>query len=410
MRRTTDAAILFRGASVGYGRRTILGPLDLEVPRGRITTLIGPNGAGKSTLLKTVTRELPLLSGDVELFGKDLHSYSPKELASVTAAVLTERIHPELLTCRDIVAVGRYPYTGAFGVLTEEDERKIDQALADVHAEEIADRDFTQISDGQKQRILLARALCQEPDLLILDEPTSYLDIKYKLDLLTVLQKMTRDRGMTVVMSLHEIDLAQKVSDLVVCVGKGGLFKVGTPEEVFQKSLIQDLYGMENGFYDAMFGSVEFLESDRTDGTREVNPSEGSGATVGTGVSGSLEGAGQSSPAHRVVVLSMGGAGIPVYRRLQKLGIAFSAGLLSELDVDYHLAREIADSVTAIPAFTPVTEAQLSEVKEAIDGADRVIGAGCPDDMNRSDALKELEEYSRRRGKLASPEEFFHGA
>lgn len=371
------AALELQEVCAGYGKRTIVGPVSLRIPRGRITTLIGPNGAGKSTLLKSITRELPLLSGKILLFGKDMQGLSQREIASEIAAVLTERIHPELLTCRDIVAVGRYPYTGAFGLLTDEDEKKIDQALKDVHAEEIADRDFEQISDGQKQRILLARALCQEPDLLILDEPTSYLDIKYKLDLLTVLQEMTRSRGMTVVMSLHEIDLAQKVSDLVVCVGTRGQLKAGAPEEIFRKDTIRELYGMEHGFYDALFGTVEFREQ----GQRKKRP--------------------------EVIVLSAGGTGVAVYRKLHKQKVSFSAGLLSEADVDYHLARELSTETVVVPAFQAADDEQIQRTEKAIDQAACVIDAGVPEGMQTPKELEQLEAYAEKAGKRVTPQEFF---
>lgn len=376
-------ALKLSSACVGYGKKRILGPVDLQVPAGKITTLIGPNGAGKSTLLKSITGELPLLSGRIDLFGRDLRSFTQHEAARRMAAVLTERIHPELLTCRDIVAVGRYPYTGAFGMLSEDDERKVDRALRDVHAEDIAERDFMQISDGQKQRILLARALCQEPELLILDEPTSYLDIKYKLDLLAVLQDMTRTRGMTVFMSLHEIDLAQKVSDLVVCVGENQVLLAGTPEEVFHKETMQRLYGMQNGYYDALFGTVEFS----------------------AGASGREQGQKEDWP--EVVVLSMGGTGIPVYRRLQKSGISFSGGLLSESDADYHLARETGVKTAVVPAFQPADGEQVRQALMVIDHAGCVIDAGVPEGMHASPALQKLREYAQHRGICLSPDEFY---
>lgn len=268
-------------------------------------------------------------------------------------------------------------------MLSEEDEQKVDQALRDVHAEDIAERDFLQISDGQKQRILLARALCQEPELLILDEPTSYLDIKYKLDLLAVLQDMTRRRGMTVFMSLHEIDLAQKVSDLVVCVGDHQLLLAGTPEEVFHKKTMQRLYGMQHGYYDALFGTVEFS-------------AESSGMEQG-----------QKEDWPRVVVLSMGGTGIPVYRRLQKSGISFSGGLLSESDADYHLAKETGVKTAAVPAFQPAGGEMVQQTLAVIDHAGWVIDAGVPENMHASPALQELREYAQHRGICLTPAEFF---
>ena len=173
------------------------------------------------------------------------------------AVVLTERIKTELMNCHDIVATGRYPYTGRLGILTKRDEELVEEAMEAVHAQELGNQDFNAISDGQRQRVLLARAICQEPEILILDEPTSFLDVKHKLELLAILEKMAREKKMTVIMSLHEIDLAQKVSDKIVCVQGENISHFGKPEEVFQEEIIRDLYGITNGSFDPRFGSIE---------------------------------------------------------------------------------------------------------------------------------------------------------
>src|SRR5699024_9588110 len=129
-------------------------------------------------------------------------------LAKRVAVVLTDRIHPELMTCGEVVAMGRYPYTNALGRLTAQDREIVARAMERVHALDLAEQDFTTLSDGQRQRIMLARALCQEPEVLILDEPTAYLDIRHKIELLDILREMAHEKGITVIMSLHEIDLA----------------------------------------------------------------------------------------------------------------------------------------------------------------------------------------------------------
>ena len=154
-----------RGLSVGYGGRPILSDVSLDIRRGEIVTLVGPNGSGKSTLLKTVTRRLPALSGKIFLDGEALDAIEAKRLASKMAVVLTDRVRPELMTCFDVAAAGRYPYTGSFGLLTKRDREIVDAALAQVNASDIAGHDFTSVSDGQRQRVLLARAIAQEPEI-----------------------------------------------------------------------------------------------------------------------------------------------------------------------------------------------------------------------------------------------------
>ena len=194
--------------TVGYNGKPLINQIQVGIHKGEIVTLIGPNGSGKSTILKSITRQLKILGGKVLYEENDLHKFSYKELSTRMAVVLTERMRPELMTCHDIVATGRYPYTGRLGILSREDENKVDEAMRIVHAEELGSRDFNAISDGQRQRVLLARAICQEPEIIVLDEPTSFLDIRHKLELLSILRSMAKEKGITVIMSLHEIDLA----------------------------------------------------------------------------------------------------------------------------------------------------------------------------------------------------------
>ena len=194
--------------TVGYRGKPILSDISMNIRRGSIVTLIGPNGAGKSTILKSIIRELSPLGGSVFLDGTALEDYSDPDFAKKTAVVMTGRPDPELMTCFDVAAAGRYPYTGRFGILSKEDKKKVMDALEMVRCESLADVLFQNTSDGQKQRILLARAICQEPELLVLDEPTSFLDIRHKLELLDILKKLVHERNVAVLMSLHELDLA----------------------------------------------------------------------------------------------------------------------------------------------------------------------------------------------------------
>ncbi|MFQ6978378.1 MAG: ABC transporter ATP-binding protein [Oscillibacter sp.] len=173
-----------KNLSVGYHGKPLIEDVSLCVQRGKIVTLIGPNGSGKSTILKTVIGQLPELSGTVYLDGETMRSRSRNDIARRMAILMTVRVEPELMTCRDVVSSGRYPYTGRLGVLRDEDKKIVEQSLSQVDALAFADAPFSAVSDGQRQRILLARALCQQPQLIVLDEPTSFLDIRYKLELL----------------------------------------------------------------------------------------------------------------------------------------------------------------------------------------------------------------------------------
>ena len=239
--------------SVGYGEKTVVSDIDLNAAAGQLLCLIGPNGAGKSTLLKTLIRALPPVRGEILLAGRALRDYRERELARLCAAVLTGKPEPELMRCGEVVAAGRYPYTGRLGLLTEKDRRVVREMMEKVGIAALAERDFTRISDGQRQRVLLARALCQEPRLLILDEPTSFLDIRHKLEFLQVLRDLAREREIAVVMSMHELELVRRFADCALCIRDGRVDRVGTPAEIFTGSYIDALYGMSPGSYAGLF-------------------------------------------------------------------------------------------------------------------------------------------------------------
>lgn len=318
---------------VGYGEKTVVEALDLRAEGGRIMTLIGPNGAGKSTILKTIIRQLAPLGGAVWLSGRELARLSQTDLARESAAVLTERPRPELMTCRDVISVGRYPHTGRLGVLTEADRAVVRDTIRLVGLEDVAEQDFDRISDGQRQRVMLARALCQEPKLLVLDEPTSYLDIRSKLEFLHLLRELVRERQLAVVMSLHELDLAQRFSDQIVCIRDGRADRVGTPEEIFAGDYIERLYGVAHGSFDPLFGVME--------PAARPGPPE-------------------------IFVIGGGGSGVPAYRRLWRMGVSFAAGVLHENDLDYPAARALASAVITERAFEPIGEACLSAASELL--------------------------------------------
>ena len=352
--------------TVGYNGKPLINDIEIGINKGEIVTLIGPNGAGKSTILKSITRQLAIVGGSVHFEGKEIREYSYRDLSCKMAVVLTERMKPELMTCHDIVATGRYPYTGRLGILSTEDEEKVEAALRIVHASELGGRDFNAISDGQRQRVLLARAICQEPDIILLDEPTSFLDIRHKLELLAILRNMAKANNITVIMSLHEIDLAMKISDRILCIKGDHIFREGKPDEVFEEKLIRELYSIDNGFFDPLFGSIELPEP-------------------------------KGEP--KVLVISSGGSGIPVYRRLQKENTAFIAGVLYENDIDYQLARLLAAEVITEKPFMPISPEVLEQAKDAVRRVERVINAGVT--IGETNAvLREILELAEAEGKL----------
>ena len=356
--------------SVGYNGSALISNIDIRVRAGEILTLIGPNGSGKSTILKSITKHLAAIRGDSYIADASVRGMSYRELSRKLAVVLTERIKGELLTCYDVVATGRYPYTNTLGLLSPEDRDKVYDAMEQVHAAELAERDFTAISDGQRQRILLARAICQEPEIIVLDEPTSFLDIRHKLELLSILRAMAKEKGITVILSLHEIDLAQKISDKVMCVHGDRIEHFGTPDEIFRPEIIDGLYGITRGTYNITFGSVEIP---RPEGTPEV------------------------------FVISGCGSGVETFRRLQKENTPFYAGILYENDVDCQVAGCLATEVVTEKPFMPIGEETYNRALALMKTCGTVICTGVPiGESNRR--MAELINQARALGLLRDGE------
>ncbi|MCM1134032.1 MAG: ABC transporter ATP-binding protein [Clostridium sp.] len=231
-----------RRLCVGYQEKPLIRDIEIGLDRGEILTVIGPNGAGKSTLLKSIAGQLSPLAGTVYLDKKDLSQMSGRELSREMAVVFTERMRTELMTCEEAAATGRHPYTGYFGVLSKADNEIVEEAMRLVHVWEIRRQDFNRISDGQRQRVMLARAICQEPEIILMDEPVSYLDIKHKLEFLSVLQELREKKGLTIIMSLHELELAKIISDKILCLKGEYVERWGPPQEIFQGDFIERLF------------------------------------------------------------------------------------------------------------------------------------------------------------------------
>ena len=352
--------------SVGYHGKALLSDIALKVKKGEILVLIGPNGAGKSTIIKSIIREMNPIGGNIYVKGRKISDFTSKEYAKTMSVVLTEKIKTEMMTCRDVVAMGRYPYTNYFGRLTKEDEVIVNESLKKVSALDIAENDFSQISDGQRQRIMLARAICQKPEVIVLDEPTSFLDIRHKIELLDILQEMAVKDNVAVIVSLHEIELAAKIADYVMCVGADGKIEFGRPEKIFTDDRISSLYGLTHGTYNCMYGSTELKKPEGTP---------------------------------KVFVAGGAGTGVFIYRELQRLGIAFRAGILYENDCDFPVAKALASEVITEKMFEPIGKEAFEAACRKIDKSDYVIDTGCPvGQMNAM--LKDVLEYAAEKKKI----------
>ncbi|MGI5989345.1 MAG: ABC transporter ATP-binding protein [Lachnospiraceae bacterium] len=351
--------------AAGYGRRVVVGDVSFELMPGEVMSLIGPNGAGKSTILKTVAGQLSALSGDVYYLGENSRTLTRNERAKRCAVVLTQRLSPENMTGRDVVETGRYPYTGRLGICRDEDREKADEAIRLFEASDIADRPFDELSDGQRQRLLLARAVCQDTGILVLDEPTSYLDLRYQLEILQTIRRLAMEKRLSVILSLHELDLARQVSDLVACVKDGKITRVGTPEEIFSGGSVAQLFDLPPDTFDGGTGCFYFPGA-------KTRP--------------------------RAFVISGGGSGVPVFSKLVRAGIPFATGILMENDIDCPAAvRQAAETVKS-PAFQVPGEEQMRRAKELIDSCQEVL-APVMALKTRAPWQEELLLYARDQGK-----------
>lgn len=231
--------------SVGYGKEPIVDSLELSIPESGITCIIGPNGCGKSTILKTIARLLKPSKGAVLLDGKSIHKQSTKSVAQ-KIAILSQSPHtPEEMTVKDLVSYGRSPYQKGFGQLNGKDWEMIHWALVETNLLDYADRYVHSLSGGQRQRVWIAMALAQDTDVLLLDEPTTYLDMAHQLDVLQVLEKLNKVQKKTIVMVLHDLNHASRFSDYLVSIRDGKIIKAGTPEEVMNNEVLRSVFDID---------------------------------------------------------------------------------------------------------------------------------------------------------------------
>lgn len=230
--------------SVAYGKHTIIPNLSVSIPKGKITALIGPNGCGKSTLLKTLVRINKPVSGEVMFEGEPLSSYGDKVLARSLSLLPQILVSPEGITVRKLVEYGRSPYVSHWGKLGKEDQVIVEQAMHDTGVFEFADQPVESLSGGQRQRVWIAMVMAQDTEVVMLDEPTTYLDMSHQVELMKLMQQMN-SKGKTVVVVLHDLNQASRYCDHLVVLEKGQLVAQGTPDEVFTETLLKRVFDLK---------------------------------------------------------------------------------------------------------------------------------------------------------------------
>ncbi len=256
-----ESVIELENLTTGYRSlsetKTITTGINTSLLRGELVCLIGPNGAGKSTLMRTISGDQKPLEGKVYLEGKNIHELTPKYLAKKLSLVLTERVHAGMLTAYEVVALGRFPYTDWSGKLKERDHQIIQEAIAMAGADELADSTLTELSDGERQKIMVARAFAQEPEVMILDEVTAFLDLPRRVEIMKLLRKMANESDKSILLSTHDMDLALRGADRIWLLPKNGPMQMGAPEDLILTGAFQEAFATEGMHFDNQSGAFK---------------------------------------------------------------------------------------------------------------------------------------------------------
>jgi iron complex transport system ATP-binding protein len=233
------------GLTLTYGQRTVIEGLTAEIPAGKITMIVGANACGKSTLLRGLSRLLKPASGTVTPDGKDIHARPARQLARSLGLLPQHPTAPDGITVRDLVGRGRYPHQGFFRSRSADDERAVQGALTATETLELAERNVDELSGGQRQRVWIAMALAQETDVLLLDEPTTYLDLAHQVEVLDLITDLNRERGTTVVIVLHDLNLAARYADHVIAMKNGRIVAEGAARDVVTENMVKNVFGLD---------------------------------------------------------------------------------------------------------------------------------------------------------------------
>ena len=239
------SCISTKNLNISYGNLDIVKDLNLDIPKGKITTIIGSNGCGKSTILKTIARIIQAKSGDIFVNNINIKEQSPKDLAKVMAVLPQSPQAPSGLTVEELIAYGRFPHQKGFGKMRKEDEDIVTWALKSTGIEDFRERPMEALSGGQRQRAWIAMALAQQTEILILDEPTTYLDLAHQLEILKLLEELNRKQGTTIIMVIHELNNAARFADHMIGVKKGKVVCQGTAHEVMTKENLKELFNID---------------------------------------------------------------------------------------------------------------------------------------------------------------------
>lgn len=260
-----DVALDISSLEIGYPQKKsepihVAGPIDISINTGELICLLGPNGVGKTTLLRTIAGIQLALNGKVSILNQDISSINKKKLARLLSVVLTDRISHGNLTAYELVSLGRTPYTGWFGNLNDEDRSKLQWAIDSTHIEHLANKNIHELSDGERQKVMIARALAQDTPVILLDEPTAHLDLPNRIDIVRLLRKLARETNKAIIMSTHELDLALQAADNIWLMSMENKTFSGAPEDLVLKDIFGEAFIREGIEFDKSHGVFKVVE------------------------------------------------------------------------------------------------------------------------------------------------------
>ncbi len=374
----TSVLLSVHGLTVSYAAQTVLRDVSFEVARGDLVVVLGPNGAGKTTLLRTIAKVVSPKVGTVLLDGRDIAKLPVKQLMKTLSVVPQSEGSVFSFTVQDIVAMGRTPHLPPLAPLSQKDWQIIREAMEATDVWELRDRLFTELSGGEQRRVLIAKALAQEPQLLLLDEPTANLDLHYQLEVVELIQRLNRERGITVIAVLHDLNLAAMLGHRFILMHRGRIYAVGNADEVLTPQNIQQVYGVPvvvtrhplNG------KPIILLAERRIPSLRGV----------------------------KVHVVCGGGTGSEVMAMLMAAGCQVTAGALNRGDSDFEAAQLLGVAVVEEQPFMPISREAFERTKEMIANAEVVVLTDVPFGWGNIVNLKAILEAAKGLVVVFNPE------
>jgi iron complex transport system ATP-binding protein len=350
---SADPALSLTGIHAGYASIEALRGVDLSVRPGEVVGLVGPNGCGKTTLVRVASRTLRPSAGGVRVTGLDPFALTGREAARLVAVVPQDVIPAFPFSVLEFVLMGRTPYISRWGAGADEDWAKVREALAAVGVQHLADRSMNELSGGERRRVVLAQALAQDAPVLLLDEPTTHLDIRHVVEVHRLVRELADDRNTAVLAVLHDLTLAAAVCDRLVVMADGRVVAVGAPRDVITRELLRSVY----------------------DVTADVDISPATGRPIVIVVSPET-----AAPAIDVRVLVVGGAGrgAPLFRMLAERGVHVTAGVLHGMDTDEDVAARLDLARVSVPPFSVIDDTAASAWRELADAAHVIIVCDAP--------------------------------